>query len=61
VYGWYEEKSVVEYEGPDLVFCVNPKLIGNLLKHGEPVKVTENTLRVDGESYSYVVSTQRPK
>lgn len=61
IYGWYEERHDVEYDGPDLVFSVNPKLIGTLLKHGEPVKVTENTLRVDGESYSYVVSTQRPK
>lgn len=56
--GIYEEVRPVEYDGPAKSFGINPKYVQTLLKHDYPVSLTESALRIRGDSFAYITSTE---
>jgi hypothetical protein len=56
--GIYEEVRDVEYDGPSKCFGINPKHIQTLLKHDYPVSLTQSALRIRGENFVYLTSTE---
>lgn len=61
VVGWFEERIDVEYEGPEISFSVNPKLIANATRHGLPLQICESSIRVVGPGFRYAVSISKGK
>ena len=56
--GWYEEVRDVQYDGPARAFGMNPKYIQTLLKYDYPIALTEGALRIRGENFVYMSSTE---
>jgi DNA polymerase III sliding clamp (beta) subunit (PCNA family) len=56
--GTYEEIRDIEYDGPSRSFGLNPKYVQTLLKHDYPISLTDNAMRVRGESFSYITCTE---
>ena len=56
--GFFEEVRNVQYDGPARSFGLNPKYVQTLLKHDYPIALTENALRIRGENFSYITSTE---
>ena len=56
--GIYEEVRDVEYDGPARSFGINPKYVQTLLKHDYPVSLTQSALRIRGENFVYLTSTE---
>lgn len=57
--GWYEEVRDVQYDGPPRAFGMNPKYVQTLLKYDYPIGLTENALRICGENFAYMSSTEQ--
>jgi hypothetical protein len=57
--GWYEEIRDVQYEGPARSFGMNPKYVQTLLKYDYPIGLTPNALRIRGENFAYMSSTEQ--
>lgn len=56
--GFYEEVRDIGYEGPSRTFGLNPKYMQTLLKYDYPLALTENSLRIRGENFSYISSLE---
>jgi DNA polymerase III sliding clamp (beta) subunit (PCNA family) len=56
--GFYEEVRDVQYNGPSRNFGMNPKYLQTLLKYDYPIALTESSLRIRGENFAYITSTE---
>jgi len=56
--GWYEESRELDYDGVPVSFGINPKYASNLIKHGLPCELTDNALRIRGESFIYALALE---
>ena len=54
--GWYQERTKCSYDGDDLVFRIDPKLLGQIVKEHNTAEVVSNRLKVDTGKFCYVTS-----
>jgi hypothetical protein len=57
--GWSEEAKEVAYSGPAITAKMNPKYVSNLIKHGLPCGITDNSMLVSGDAFCYALSITR--
>lgn len=58
--GWYSEVKSVKYDGPNLMFHINPRMLADLVQRHDNCEITETRLRVQGERYTYVTCLATP-
>ena len=56
--GFFEEIKAVDYSGPALTLGLNPKYLEALVKHGLPIAVTAESIRITGESFIYALALE---
>lgn len=59
VTGWYREMKDLKYRGRQMTFLISPDLLSRLVKTYNDCEISEDYLRVDGESYVYVTCLGR--
>lgn len=59
VNGWYEEKKAVDYSGPELTMGLNPLFLEKLIKHGLPITLTRDSVRVSGGEFVFALAIER--
>lgn len=59
VSGWYEEIKNVEYDGPEVTMGLNPKYLETLIKHGLPIIITKDSVRIQGGEFVFALAVER--
>lgn len=59
VNGWYEEKKAVDYSGPELTMGLNPAFLEKLIKHGLPIVLTRDSVRISGGDFVFALAIER--
>lgn len=55
--GWYREQKKIDYDGPDLSFRIEPRLLSEIDKRSDKCVVGKGRVRVDAGKFVYVSCT----
>ncbi len=58
--GWYSEKKKINYEGKDLKFLINPKILVETAKRSNTCIISEDKIKVEGGRWKYVTVLSKP-
>jgi DNA polymerase III sliding clamp (beta) subunit (PCNA family) len=59
--GYYKERKKLNYVGKKLTFCINPKMLTDIVKRHNDVELSDKMLRVNGENYVYMAWLMSPE
>lgn len=56
--GWYKEMKKVKYDGPDIKFVIDPKLLLEISKKSNQCRVGPDRLFIDTGKFQYMTNTE---
>ncbi|MDR2704340.1 MAG: hypothetical protein LBC02_01045 [Planctomycetaceae bacterium] len=60
-YGFHRNSHKIEYDGEDMQFFINPKLLSTLVDQYKTCDLCENCLKFSNAFYTYVTSLESPE
>lgn len=57
--GWFRETLTAEYDGEELQFVIDPRLLLEIIRRAEKIEVQPGKLSVSGGRFSYVTCTAK--
>ena len=58
--GWFQEKKMVAYDGPEIAFMISPDLLTEITKKHNECGITANRLKVSNGKFVYVSCLAKP-